>query len=146
MTSQNNHQAPAFSPIKFLTTFDDIIQLQIGMSPQSINIITTILMRSIVLILHSIAIFIKCSNFQLAANADDLTQAFVALDSSDLICGIYSGAIDLLRIPSLSVEPVSVKVETNTLALNDLVTKVDCLEAKTASPVRVCSKASSYSS
>ena len=83
---------------------------------------------------------------QLAANVDDLAEAFVALDSSDLIPGIYCEATDLLRIPSLSLDPVSEKVETNTLSLNDLVAKVDCLEAKIASLVGVCSKASSYSS
>ena len=48
-----------------------------------------------------------------------------------------------MRIPFLSLDPVSEKVETNTLSLNDLVAKVDCLEA---SLVGVCSKASSYSS
>ena len=79
---------------------------------------------------------------QLAANVDDLAEAFVALDSSDLIPGIYCEATDLLRIPSLSFDPVSEKVETNTLSLNDLVAKVDCLEAKIASLVGVCSKAS----
>ena len=83
---------------------------------------------------------------QLAANVDDLAEAFVALDSSDLIPGIYCEATDLLRIPSLSLDPVSEKVETNTLSLNDLVAKVGCLEAKIASLVGVCSKASSYSS
>ena len=80
---------------------------------------------------------------QLAANVDDLAEAFIALDSSDLIPGIYCEATDLLRIPSLlSLDPVSEKVETNTLSLNDLVAKVDCLEAKIASLVGVCSKAS----
>ena len=83
---------------------------------------------------------------QLAANVDDLAEAFVALDSSDLIPGIYCEATDLLRIPSLSLDPVSEKVETNTLSLNDLVAKVGCLEAKIASLVGVWSKASSYSS
>ena len=79
---------------------------------------------------------------QLAANVDDLTEAFVALDSSDLIPGIYCETTDLFRIPSLSLDPVSEKVETNTLSLNDLVAKVDYLEAKIASLVGVCSKAS----
>ena len=51
-----------------------------------------------------------------------------------------------MRIPSLSLDPVSEKVDTNTLSLNDLVAKVDCLEAKIASLVGVWSKASSYSS
>ena len=51
-----------------------------------------------------------------------------------------------MRILSLSLDPVSEKVETNTLSLNDLVANVDCLESKIASLVGVCSKASSYSS
>ena len=67
---------------------------------------------------------------QLVANIDDILEAFVALDSTDLIPGIYCEATDLLRIPSLSLDPISEKIETNTLSLKDLAVKIDLLEAK----------------
>ena len=70
---------------------------------------------------------------QLVANIDDILEAFVALDSTDLIPGIYCEATDLLRIPSLSLDPISEKIETNTLSLKDLAVKIDLLEAKIAS-------------
>ena len=70
---------------------------------------------------------------QLAANVDDIIQAFVALDSADLIPGIYCEATELLRIPSLSLDPISERVETNTLSLKDLVVKIDLLETKITS-------------
>ena len=70
---------------------------------------------------------------QLVANIDDILEAFVALVSTDLIPGIYCEATDLLRIPSLSLDPISEKIETNTLSLKDLAVKIDLLEAKMAS-------------
>ena len=57
----------------------------------------------------------------------------MALDSTDLISGIYCEATDLLRIPSLPLDPISEKIETNTLSLKDLAVKIDLLEAKIAS-------------
>ena len=74
---------------------------------------------------------------QMAANLDDIVQAFVVLDSSDLIPGIYCEATDLLQVPSLSLDPISEKVETNTLSLQDLVSKIDHLEAKLSSYLRL---------
>ena len=59
---------------------------------------------------------------QMAAN---IVQAFVVLDTSDLIPGIYCEATDLLQVPSLSLDPVSKNVETNTLSLQNLVSKID---------------------
>ena len=42
---------------------------------------------------------------QISANMDDIIQAFLVLDSSDLIPPIYCEATDLLKIPSLSLDP-----------------------------------------
>ena len=72
---------------------------------------------------------------QLVANLDDILQSFVALDSSDLIPGIYCEATDLLRVPSLSLDPVSEKVEMNTFSLQELASKIDLFEAKISSIV-----------
>ena len=80
---------------------------------------------------------------QIAANLDDIVQAFVVLDSSDLIPGIYCEATDLLQVPSLSLDPISEKVETNTLSLQDLVSKIDHLEAKLSSLFEASSNAHS---
>ena len=57
----------------------------------------------------------------------------MALDSTDLIPGIYCEAPDLLRIPSLSLDPISENIETNTLSLKDLAVKIDLLAAKIVS-------------
>ena len=82
---------------------------------------------------------------QMAANLDDIVQAFVVLDSSDLIPGIYCEATDLLQVPSLSLDPVSEKVETNTLSLQNLVSKIDHLEAKLSSLIGASNNAHSQS-
>ena len=65
---------------------------------------------------------------QLAADLDDILQAIVTLDSSDTIPEIYCEATDLLRVPSLSLDPVSEQVQTNTQALHNLISKIESLE------------------
>ena len=65
---------------------------------------------------------------QLAADLGDILQAFVTLDSSDTIPEIYCEATDLLRVPSLSLDPVSEQVQTNTQALHNLTSKIESLE------------------
>ena len=67
---------------------------------------------------------------QLATNLEDKLQA---LDSSDSIPNIYCEACDLLRIPPLSLDPVSEQVQGNTHTLQSLVTTVECLEKKLSS-------------
>ena len=57
----------------------------------------------------------------LAANWDDILQAFDFLDSSDLIPHILCVALDLLTIPSLSPDPVSDKIHYDTISLRNLV-------------------------
>ena len=69
---------------------------------------------------------------QLVANLDDmLLQSFVALDTSDLIPGIYCEATDLLRVPSVSI---SEKVETNTLSLQELASKIEGVRVRVSQP------------
>ena len=70
---------------------------------------------------------------QISANLDDIIQAFLVLDSSDLIPPIYCEATDLLKIPSLSLDPISEKIQSNTLSLQDLATKIEQLEKKISS-------------
>ena len=57
----------------------------------------------------------------------------MVLDSSDLIPPIYCEATDLLKIPSLSLDPISEKIQSNTLSLQDLATKIEQLEKKISS-------------
>ena len=64
---------------------------------------------------------------------DDIIQAFLVLDSADLIPPIYCEATDLLKIPSLSLDPISEKIQSNTLFLQDLATKIEQLEKKISS-------------
>ena len=67
---------------------------------------------------------------QISANMDDIIQAFLVLDSSDLIPPIYCEATDLLKIPSLSLDPISEKIQRNNLSFQDLATKIEQLEKK----------------
>ena len=67
---------------------------------------------------------------KLTANLEDILQAFEVLDSSDSIPNIYCEASDLLRIPSLSLDPVSEQVQANTSSLKSLVSTVERLEKK----------------
>ena len=64
---------------------------------------------------------------------DDIIQTFLVLDSSDLIPPIYCEATDLLKIPSLSLDPISEKIQSNTLSLQDLATKIEQLEKNISS-------------
>ena len=70
---------------------------------------------------------------QLTANLEDILQAFEVLDSSDSIPNIYCEASDLLRISSLSLDPVSEQVQANTSSLQSLVSTVERLEKKLSS-------------
>ena len=65
---------------------------------------------------------------QLAADLDDILQAFLTLDSAYHIPEIYCEATDLLRVPPLSLDPVSEQVQTNTQALHNLISKIESLE------------------
>ena len=65
---------------------------------------------------------------QITANLDDIVQAFNCLDSADLVSSIYCEALDLLRIPSLNLEPILEKIESNTHSLHNLVSKIERLE------------------
>ena len=46
---------------------------------------------------------------QLTANLDDIVQAFNCLDTADLVPSLYCEAFNLLRIPSLNLDPISEK-------------------------------------
>ena len=70
---------------------------------------------------------------QLTANLDDIMQAFDALDSSDLIPAIYCEAFELLKLPPLSLDPVAEQVQSNSQALQVLISTVDSLEKKLSS-------------
>ena len=70
---------------------------------------------------------------QLVTNLDDIMQAFDALDSSDLIPAIHCEATELLKLPPLSLDPVAEQVQSNSQALQTLISTVDCLEKKFSS-------------
>ena len=70
---------------------------------------------------------------QLVANLDDIMQAFDALDSSDLIPAIHCEASELLKLPPLSLDPVAEQVQSNSQALQVLISTVDSLENKLSS-------------
>ena len=68
---------------------------------------------------------------QLAANLDDIVQAFDVLDSSGLIPNIiYCESNELLTLPPLSLDPTAEQVQLNTQALQTLVAQVENLEKK----------------
>ena len=70
---------------------------------------------------------------QLTANQDDIVQAFNSLVSADLVPSIYCETLDLLRIPSLNLVPISEKIESNTHSLHVLVSKMERLETQISS-------------
>ena len=67
---------------------------------------------------------------QLVANLDDIMQAFDAFDSSDLIPAIHCEVSQLLKLPPLSLDPVSEQAQSNSQALQMLISTVNCLEKK----------------
>ena len=81
------------------------------------------------LLINAVLSFIKVCRLK-GDVGDDILQSFVALDSSNFIPGIYCEATDLLRVPSLSLDPISETVEMNTLSLQELASKIDLFEAK----------------
>ena len=50
--------------------------------------------------------------------------------SSDLIPGIHCEATELLKLPPLSLDPVAEQVQSNSQALQTLISTADCLEKK----------------
>ena len=70
---------------------------------------------------------------QLAANLDDILQALTVLDASELIPCIYCEASELLRVPPLSLDPLSETLHSNTMTLESLASKIDLLETKLSS-------------
>ena len=70
---------------------------------------------------------------QLVANLDDILRAFETLDNLDLIPAIYCEATELLKLPSLSLDPVAEQVQVNSQALESLISKVGGLEEKLSS-------------
>ena len=70
---------------------------------------------------------------QIAANIDDILRAFESLDSGNLIPPIYSEAVELLRVPPLSLDPVAEQVQSNSNLLQAMSSAVDALEKKLTS-------------
>ena len=66
----------------------------------------------------------------------DLVSAFETLDADDVIPDIYCEAIDLLSLPSLELDPVSKRLETNTKVLQSLCTSVESLPLKLVKPIQ----------
>ena len=60
-------------------------------------------------------------------------QAFEALDTLDLIPAIYCEATELLQLPSLSLDPVAEKVQSNCQALETLICTVGRLDNQLSS-------------
>ena len=58
------------------------------------------------------------------------------MDADDVIPDIYCEAIDLLSLPSLELDPVSKRLETNTKVLQSLCTSVESLPSKLVKPIQ----------
>ena len=61
---------------------------------------------------------------------DDIIQSLLLWTHLTLSQEFIVEATDLLRVPSLSLDPISEKVEMNTLSLLELASKIDLFEAK----------------
>ena len=72
---------------------------------------------------------------QLAANLDDILQAFEALDSISLIPVIYCEALELLKLPPLALDPVAEQVQRNSQIVQALISNVQSLEKKLSSHI-----------
>ena len=70
---------------------------------------------------------------QIAANIDDILRAFESLDSGNLIPPIYCEAVELLRVPPLSLDPVAEQIQSNSNLLQAISSTVDALEKKLTS-------------
>ena len=66
----------------------------------------------------------------------DLVSVFEVLDADDVIPDIYCEAIDLLSLPSLELDLVSKRLETNTKVLQSLCTSVESLPSKLVKPIQ----------
>ena len=58
------------------------------------------------------------------------------MDADDVIPDIYCEAIDFLSLPSLELDPVSKRLETNTKVLQSLCTSVESLPLKLVKPIQ----------
>ena len=58
------------------------------------------------------------------------------MDADDVIPDIYCEAIDLLSLPSLELDLVSKRLETNTKVLQSLCTSVESLPPKLVKPIQ----------
>ena len=67
---------------------------------------------------------------QLVADLEDILKAFEALDRADSIPPIFCEASDLLRLPSLTLDPIGEQVYTNTPTLNSLSSVVGDIEKR----------------
>ena len=95
-----------------------------------------------------------CLTYQSRRNADkqqlfespfaDLVSAFEVLNADDVIPDIYCEAIDLLSLPSLELDSISKRLETNTKVLQSVCTSVESLSPKLVKPIQ--DQASSLSS
>ena len=72
----------------------------------------------------------------------DIVAAFDKLDSVEKIPAVYCEATDLIKLPTLTLDPVSKKLDENTTALQSLAHKVEELPSKVstaaANPVTKC--------
>ena len=72
----------------------------------------------------------------------DIIATFDILDSVEKIPAVYYEATDLIKLPSLTHDPVSKKLDENTTALQSLAHKVEELPSKVstaaANPVSKC--------
>lgn len=68
---------------------------------------------------------------------DDILVAFDKLDTAGKLPAVYCEANELIRLPSLVIDPISVKLDSHTVTLNSLAGKVDNLPALLATPSAV---------
>ena len=66
----------------------------------------------------------------MAANLDDTLKYFDALDSTNKVLPIYCEASNLLRLPSLSLDPIAEQVNHNSQSLSTLADVVERLDKK----------------
>ena len=74
---------------------------------------------------------------QLAANLEDLIQMFNILDSVGKIPPIFCEASDLVRLPSLSLDPLAEELRGNSLILKHLSALTERLENKLSSIIPI---------
>ena len=77
---------------------------------------------------------------------DDILVVFDKLDTVDKLPAIYCEAKELIRLPSLVIDPISVKLDSHTVSLNSLTSKVENLPALLTTPSAVSDSLSKCSS